>query len=86
MMMEGRNAVMRWSASSPSPAASVVKPQVRTSSVSPSARARLVLDDQDALAWRWWIIDFLGSRHAGGGRADAHVDPSLSFLHGPAQQ
>jgi len=36
MMMDGRNAVTCWSASSPSTADCVVKPQVRTSSVNPS--------------------------------------------------
>ena len=36
MMMVGRNTEMRWSASSPSAAESVMKPQVRTSSVRPS--------------------------------------------------
>ena len=41
---------MRWSASSPSPAESVVKPHVRTSSVSPSRVAGFVLDDEDPFA------------------------------------
>ena len=36
MMIDGRNTVIRWSASSPSAAESAVNPQVRTSSVRPT--------------------------------------------------
>lgn len=63
MMMDGRKAMIRWSASSPSAAASVVNPHVRTSSVSPSrvvgsssttrTRSREVVDvTRGRRAWR----------------------------------
>ena len=50
MMMVGRKTVMRWSASSPSPAESVMKPHVRTNSVQAEPRAGLVLDDEDSFS------------------------------------
>ena len=82
MMMDGRKAVMRCSASSPSAAESVGEAPRAHELGRARAGCGLVLDDEHALAGRCsshGSVTWLRSR-----AVTAASDPSLSFLHGPA--